>query len=130
MKYACDTNFIVRYLIGDNEKMSIEAKKIFDQAQTGNISIILEQSVFCEVIFVLFSCYRVKRDDIYSKLSIFIMFKGIITDKELLTKALEIYRSSNLHILDCILYARTRTEAVSVLSFDKELLKVTNAAVL
>jgi predicted nucleic-acid-binding protein len=124
VKYLCDTNFIIRYLVNDNEKMHQETRKIFDEVKTGNISIILEQSVFSEIIFVLSSCYKIDKEDICDKLSILIMFKGIITEKDLLLDVLNVYRSTNLHIVDCILYARTKDKNIPLLSFDKQLLKI------
>ncbi|MEL6539397.1 MAG: hypothetical protein AAFP93_01310 [Bacteroidota bacterium] len=53
MKYICDTNFILRYLLGDNPVMLDKAQVMFEQAKFGQITLIIEQAVFTEVIFVL-----------------------------------------------------------------------------
>ena len=69
MKYIIDTNFIIRYLIADNREQFVETKEIFDQVKSGKISIILEQTVFTETIFVLNSFYKVPREKICTILS-------------------------------------------------------------
>ena len=63
-EYIVDTNFILRYLLADNKEQFKKAKIIFDKAKEGNTRIILEQAVFVEVIFVLFSFYKVPKDKI------------------------------------------------------------------
>ena len=55
MKYICDTNFIIRYLLADNQEMFTKTKEIFDKAKIGQVTLIIEQTVFTEVVFVLSS---------------------------------------------------------------------------
>ena len=89
MKYYCDTNFVVRYLLGDNHEMLSKTKMIFEQVQTGKISLILEQTVFTEIVFVLSSFYKVPKGKISKILSELLAYKGIICEivdcNELLT---------------------------------------------
>ncbi|CAK6506690.1 hypothetical protein [Rickettsia helvetica] len=42
MKYICDTNFIVRYLLADDKNMFNKTKEIFEQVKTGQIILIIE----------------------------------------------------------------------------------------
>ena len=49
--------------------ISIEVKEIFDQAKTGRITVIIEQTVFTEVIFFLSSFYKVLKNKITQILS-------------------------------------------------------------
>ena len=62
MKHICDTNFIIRYLLADNHDMLVKTKEIFDKAKTGEITVIIEQAVFTEVIFVLTSFYKAPKN--------------------------------------------------------------------
>lgn len=119
-EYIVDTNFILRYLLADNKEQFKKAKIIFDKAKEGNTRIILEQSVFVEVIFVLFSFYKVPKDKIIDTMNSFISYKGIDTEKELLQNALEIYQNSNMHIVDSIVAAKCLYNT-SLLTFDKKL---------
>ena len=98
MKYYCDTNFVVRYLLGDNHEMLSKTKMIFEQVQTGKISLILEQTVFTEIVFVLSSFYKVPKGKISKILSELLAYKGIICeDKESFLLALDLYNKQNLN---------------------------------
>jgi predicted nucleic-acid-binding protein len=119
VKYICDTNFILRYLLGDNIKMFEEAKEIFNQAKTGEITLLIEQTVFTEVVFVLSSFYKIPREKIGSILSELLVYKGIKCEREILTLALSYYTKYNLHIVDCILAAKTKITEAQILTFDE-----------
>ncbi|MEM6339077.1 MAG: PIN domain-containing protein [Pseudomonadota bacterium] len=119
-EYIVDTNFILRYLLADNEEQFKESKNIFDQAKEGDIRVTLEQSVFVEVIFVLSSFYKVPKNKIIDTMNSFISYKGIDAEKELLQDALNIYQKHNIHIVDSIVAAKS-IDKTSLLTFDKKL---------
>jgi predicted nucleic-acid-binding protein len=121
MKYICDTNFVIRYLIADNEEMFAKTKDIFDQVQTGQVTLIIEQTVFTEIIFVLSSFYKVPKEKITEILSKLLLYKGIVSDKEVLLLALDYYHNTNLHIVDCLLLAQAKITATPILTFDRQL---------
>ncbi|WP_341756179.1 MULTISPECIES: PIN domain-containing protein [unclassified Candidatus Tisiphia] len=122
MKYICDSNFILRYLLADNPEMFSKTKEIFDQAKIGHITLVIEQAVFTEVIFVLSSFYKIPKDKITLTLSEMLTYKGVQSDKNHLLLALDYYLKYNLHIVDCILLAKAVTTDLPVLSFDQKLL--------
>jgi predicted nucleic-acid-binding protein len=128
MKYICDTNFILRYLLADNKEMFAKVKEIFDKAKTGDINLILEQTVFTEVVFVLSSFYKVPREKIALILSELLTYKGIKCEKEILITALDCYIKHNIHIVDAILIAKSRTSATAILTFDEKLMQILNQA--
>ncbi len=121
MKYTCDTNFILRYLMADDPVQFEETRKIFDEAKHGKKTLVIEQAVFTEVIYVLSSFYKVPRSKIVEILSELLSYKGIESDLTLLSLALENYAKSNLHIVDCILYSSAKLRKIPLLTFDKEL---------
>jgi predicted nucleic-acid-binding protein len=131
MKYYCDTNFILRYLIADNKEQFEETKKIFQQTKIGEISLFIEQTVFTEVIFVLSSFYKVPRGKISEILSELLIYKGIICeDKESLLLALDVYsKHNNLHIVDSILASKSRMYSCPLLAFDQELISTANTLI-
>jgi len=127
MKYYCDTNFVVRYLLGDNKEMLLKTKEVFEQVQTGKILLIFEQTVFTEIVFVLSSFYKVPKNKIFEILSELLAYKGIVCeDKESLLLALELYHKQNLHIVDCLLIAKAEMTGLDILSFDQKLINVSN----
>ena len=121
MKYLCDTNFILRYLLADNPQMFTKAKEIFDQAKTGKVILIIEQAVFTEVIFVLSSFYKVPKDTITQILSDLLTYKGISSEKEVFALALDYYNKYNMHVVDCLLLAKNKLTSIPVLTFDEQL---------
>lgn len=121
MKYICDTNFIIRYLLADNQEMFTRTKEIFDKAKIGQVTLIIEQTVFTEVIFVLSSFYQVPKDKIVETLAELVTYKGIDSDIDTMLSALDIYRDQNLHIVDCLLLAKSKLTKVPILSFDRKL---------
>jgi predicted nucleic-acid-binding protein len=108
--------------LGDDVEMLAKTTEYFNQAQTGEITLIIEQTVFTETIFVLLSFYRVPREKISEILSNLFSYKGIYNDDiEALLVALELFAKSNFHIVDCLLIAKSKTTSLSILSFDRQL---------
>lgn len=123
VSYIVDTNVIVRYLINDNQELFTKAKAFFDKVKLGEIKCYLEQTVFTEVIFVLSNFYQIPREAISNSLANLLQYKGLINeDKTLLTESLELYKTTNLHIVDCILGAKVKEKELKLMSFDQELL--------
>ena len=74
------------------------------------------------MIYVLEKFYKFKREIIFDKLYKLIGLKNIFNyDKQFLLKALEIYGTSNLDFVDCLLCAFSEID--DIVTFDKKLLK-------
>jgi predicted nucleic-acid-binding protein len=127
MQYICDTNYVIRYLLQDNTEMFARANAIFEQAISGKVTLIFEQAVFTEIIFVLSSVYKVPKDIIVNTLSELVAYKGIKSDRETLLLALEYYKNHNIHIVDALLLARNKTANIPIITFDKKLHNLQNA---
>lgn len=127
MKYTCDTNFILRYLLGDDPAMLAKTTEVFEQAKSGETTLIIEQTVFTEVIFVLSSFYEVPREKIRQTLIDLLAYKGVSGEKAALSLALDYYCKHNLHIVDCLLLAKAALSQTSILTFDRKLDKLTKA---
>ena len=122
-RYICDTNFILRYLLADNDKQFKKTQACFVQIREGAAEAFLMEAVFAEVIFVLSSHYSVPRNKISEVLQKLLSYKGLVADKSVLRLALDYYQGSNLHIVDCLIAARSCDSQAGLLSFDKELTK-------
>lgn len=124
-KYVVDTNFILRYLLNDNEAMFKEARFFFDSIKLGKARAYLEQAVFTEVIFVLSKFYKVPRPEIVKVLRNLLLYKGILnSEKEVLLEGLKLYESTELHIVDCLIAAKANLMNIEVATFDMELKEV------
>lgn len=121
-KYVVDTNFILRYLLNDNEAMFKEAKFFFDCIKLGKTKAYLEQTVFTETIFVLSKFYKVPRPEVSRVLRNLLLYKGILnSEKEVLLEGLKLYESTELHIVDCIIAVKAKQMNIEVATFDEEL---------
>jgi predicted nucleic-acid-binding protein len=126
-KYIADTNFILRYLLADNQESYKQTKLIFEEARIGKSRIDIEQSVFTEVIFVLSSFYKVPRSEIVSILKSLLSYKGIKVDSDIYPIALDLYLENNIHIVDAIIAVKTLSSDSELLTFDKKLQNVISA---
>ena len=113
-----DANYILRYLLKDNEKMFQEAKNVII-----NKHCLLRNEVIVEVVYVLEGVYNTPRDVISDTLTRFLLLQNMTTleSKLFLTEALKIYQHKNLDFVDCILCALK--EKYEIKTFDKKLLK-------
>jgi predicted nucleic-acid-binding protein len=124
-KYVIDTNVICRYFLGDDKELYKKARHFFDLLKMGKAKAYLEQTVLTETVFVLSKVYNVSREDISKTLSNFLLLKGILNDeKDILIKSLELYASTNLHIVDCIIAAKSALLQITPMTFDEELKKI------
>lgn len=112
-----DTNYVIRYLMNDNEEMAEKAEKILE-----NEKVFLANEIIAEVVYVLEGVYQIKKDDIRNSLQELISFKNILVDnKQVMMNALTLYEEKNLDFVDCLLCAYSPNE--KILTFDKKLNK-------
>lgn len=120
-----DTNFLVRLFTGRPVVQRQHVKEVLLSAK--NRSITLPTYVISELVYVL----SFHRDLNYPRLIIARGIKEILDhpawdyDRDLQQAALEIYETSTLDYVDCLVLAEYQLgRAAAVLSFDKKLLKL------
>ena len=124
-----DTNLIVRYLVQDHEKHAKAAGKLFDACDRGDVVIVVLPAVLAECVFVLESFYEHPRGDITSALGRLISSPGVEIDAAIHLDALDRYRKTKVHFVDCLIAATAATEDMSVASFDQDFRKFTDVSV-
>ena len=124
-----DTNLIVRYLVQDHEKHAKAAGKLFDACDRGNVVIVVLPAVLAECVFVLESFYEHPRGDIASALGRLISSPGVEIDAAIHLDALDRYRKTKVHFVDCLIAATAATENMPVASFDQDFRKFTDVRV-
>jgi len=109
-----DTNAILRYLLFD---LPLQAEQTADVIRNGAFTI---PEVVAEVVYVLYKLYGVPRQEISGIVSP--VFDEIeIEHKDVIKRALELYSSSSLDFLDCIICCRSKLLGEKIFSFDKKL---------
>jgi len=124
-----DTNLIVRYLVQDHEKHAKAAGKLFDACDRGDVVIVVLPAVLAECVFLLESFYEHPRGDIASALGRLISSPGVEIDVAIHLDALDRYRETKVHFVDCLIAATAATENMPVASFDQHFRKFTDVRV-
>ena len=118
-----DANYILRYLLRDNEMMFETAKEVIE-----NEHCFLLNEVMAEVVYVLHGVYKTPKKVIAQTLSDFASLQTLTMHepKSVLLTALNLYHSKNIDFVDSHLCALR--EKYEVKSFDKKLMKCINGA--
>jgi predicted nucleic-acid-binding protein len=125
-----DTNLIVRYLVQDHEKHAKAAGKLFNACDRGDVVIVMLPAVLAECVFVLGSFYEHARGDITSVLGRLISSPGVEMDGTAIhLDALDRYRKTKVHFVDCLIAATAATENIPVASFNQDFRKFTDVCV-
>ena len=116
-----DTNLIVRYLVQDQEKQAKTAGKLFEACDRSEVVVVLLPAGLAECVFVLESFYEHPRGDIVAALSTLISSPGVeIHAPEIHLDALDRYRKTGVHFVDCLIAANAVAEGTPVATFDKD----------
>lgn len=119
-----DTNVIIRYLLEEETEHGKSARNIFNKIESGAVKAIILDAVFTECVYILEKVYKVPKPLIIESLGSLLQYKGLNMDnKAELIQALEYYKDTNLHIVDCLLAANAHVHHIELFSFDAELLK-------
>ena len=117
-----DANYILRYLLNDNEQQAEEARKIIE---TENVEILIE--VLAEVMYVLEGVYEIERNKACEGIIKLINYNNVsIKNEKVVKSALKIYSNKKIDFIDTILCAYNHEENRIVKTFDKKLNKLLN----
>ena len=113
-----DANYILRYLLKDNEEMFTIAKETIN-----NNSCMVLNEVVAEVVYVLEKVYKVTKSDLVGAVSSFLLQSNIVmvSEKANVLLALNYYAEKNIDFVDGYLCALK--DEFEVKTFDKKLLK-------
>ena len=114
-----DTNVILRFLLNDNAEM---AKRAAEVIESGAYT---KPEVIAEVVYVLKSVYSTPKDKIKS------IIRGLsdiirIENSACVLHALDLFASTSLDFVDCLLIAYHSLNGETVFTFDKMLNKHLN----
>jgi predicted nucleic-acid-binding protein len=125
-----DTNLIVRYLVQDHEKHAKAAGRLFDACDRGAVVIVVLPAVLAECVFVLESFYEHPRGDIASALGTLISSPGVeISEAAIHLDALDRYRTTKVHFVDCLIAATAKADETPVATFDQDFRKFADVRV-
>lgn len=98
-----DTNILVRYVMQDDPKQSAKASRLIESLTTetpGFVPLV----ALVELVWVLISCYDLRRDQIAEALEGLLRAKEIALDRaEQVAQALRVFRASSADFADCLI---------------------------
>jgi predicted nucleic-acid-binding protein len=119
-----DTNLVVRYLVQDHDKHARAAGRLFDACDRGDVVIVVLPVVLAECVFVLESFYRHPRPEIASALGRLISSPGVeISAVTIHLNALNRYKATKAHFVDCLIAATAVAKTLPVSTFDQDFRK-------
>ncbi|MBI2405039.1 PIN domain-containing protein [Candidatus Gottesmanbacteria bacterium] len=121
-----DANITIRFLLQDHQGLFIRAKQLFHRAERGEIDCYFDEVTLAEVIWVLTSVYKMKREDIVGKLETLFVQEWVVNiRKHTMLRALAFYRMSTLNYIDCWLMSVSEEKHIPLETFDAKLKKHT-----
>jgi predicted nucleic acid-binding protein len=119
-----DTNVFIRHITQDDLQMAQQARALFKQLETGQVTATTCEGVIVEVVQVLSSrvLYNLPRPQIRQHLGNLLSLKGLrLPRKGVYLRALDLYASSNLDFVDALIVAHMQRDRSSVVvSFDQD----------
>ena len=101
-----DTNVLVRFLLSDKTPKYKFLFDFFESLEQGKLQVELKLIVLFQVVFVLKSFYEIPKHDIADNMLDLLRLKGLVVkEKKTVQRMLELWRDSNLEIVDCYLVA-------------------------
>src|SRR3989338_2859411 len=120
-----DANIIIRFLLHDHPSLSSLAKSIFLKAEQGKIKLYFDEVVIAEVVWTLSSFYKIKKADLVDRMEKLLSQDCVVNSKKnIINKALLLYASSNLDYIDCWVYIVSKSQGMTLKTFDKKLKKL------
>ncbi len=124
-KVFFDTNFLLRFYLADVPSQAEKARQMVEAAVDGQLLLITDLIVICEMVWVMDSFYNVEKELIIEKITNLYETPGIsILNGSILPQALSIYQNSKIDFTDAVIAASAIKNRVGfVASFDKKHMK-------
>ncbi|PIR42448.1 hypothetical protein CO058_02600 [candidate division WWE3 bacterium CG_4_9_14_0_2_um_filter_35_11] len=122
-----DTNLLIRFFVKDDLAKATKVKKLLS---SNNDRVLLLDVVVAECVWVLSSFYKLDSDAIEEMLVAVIESESVVTNKQALRLALDIWVKENIEFIDAYEIAMGIEVGVdAIYSYDKKLAKVSEIKV-
>jgi predicted nucleic-acid-binding protein len=124
-KFVLDTNWVLRYLLNDNEKMADEVESFLRKAKSGISTVYLTIEVIEELVYVLTRVYKYTNQEVSEQLLNFIRLSSVkIIEREIVESSLDLWGKQNVDWVDALLITREQIGGWKILSFDRDIQKL------
>jgi predicted nucleic-acid-binding protein len=124
-KVFFDTNFLLRFYLDDIPAQALKAKKMVQVAKKGDLLLVTNLVVICEMVWVMDSFYDLEKEVIAKKITNLYRTPGItVCNGDILPDALLIYVTNNIDFTDAVVASSAAKNHIEYLaSFDKKHMK-------
>lgn len=121
-KVFFDTNFLLRYYLDDIPVQARKARTMVEAAVNGDLELVTDLIVICEMVWVMDSFYELDRQSIAAKINNLYQTPGIsVINGEILPNALSGYIEKNVDFTDAVIAASAISNGIHhIASFDKK----------
>lgn len=120
-EYFVDTNVFLRFLLADNKKQYLLAKKLFQKAEDGKISLWTTDIVILEIIWTLKSFYQLKPQEIQHSITSLTALENLkVENKNLILEALDFFVNKNVDFVDAYNFLLAKKADKKIISFDQD----------
>ena len=124
-KIFIDTNYFLRYLVGDNKVQFEQVKLLLEDGLAGKAELFTNTVVIFEIYWVLSSFYKEQKQRCIELIDKILQLEFVdLVDREILLEAVEIFSQTGLEYEDCyhIAYSAQHS-AKSIATFDQKMLR-------
>ena len=123
MTTLIDANIIIRFFVSDNQAQFEKTKLIFLRISNNSLQVEILDAVLMEVYFVLTKQYGINKSKIISKLKDILIMPGIVGDKHISIKALDMVQSHIIDYVNAVICAKSALQGFDKISFDKKVIE-------
>ncbi len=122
VKKLIDANFILRYLLQDDDALFKKASALLERVKMGEEAVVIPESVLAECVYVLLKVYKIDRQVISKQLGGLFAYKGIVNSgKKDLMDSILLFGQTKLGIVDCMACSKSVNNGMSLFTFDDDL---------
>jgi predicted nucleic-acid-binding protein len=116
-----DTNVLLRFITGAPAEQALQSATLFKAAEKGEVTLVLDEIVIAETVWVLSSFYKFSKDKIKDVLQVIIASEGIeMADEMGALMALTLFADLNVDFEDALISVHMSRERIAdVFTFDK-----------
>ena len=124
-KIFFDTNFLLRFYLDDIPTQALKAKRMVQAAKEGQILLVTDLIVICEMVWVMDSFYDLEKEVISEKITNLYRTPGVVVfNGDVLSDALSLYVRKNIDFTDAVVASSAINNHIEYLaSFDKKHMK-------
>jgi predicted nucleic-acid-binding protein len=127
-----DTNVLLRFLLGDDDKQAAAARNAIDRAREKGEPFIVSLMTLIEAEWVLRTVGKLEKARVIHEIKQLLEVEGVVLEDELAVAwALRLYETSNADFAECLMLARyQRIGCSTMLTFDVRAAKLPSCELL